>query len=96
MKDQSIKNSRDIRRQHNVELIRRMRNGESLTSFDSKSSWYPPRPIIEKDKTEMARLYESQRAAKSTPVARKREAGNVVNLADAVPPSGGRPLDEAS
>lgn len=96
MKDQSIKNPRDIRRQHNVELIRRMRNGESLTSFDSKSSWYPPRPIIEKDKAEMARLYESQGAAKPAPVARKREPGNVVNLADALPPSGGRPLNEAS
>lgn len=58
MKDVSVKNAYQIRRQHNSELIRKMRNGESLTSFDSKASWYPPRPVIEKDKREMARLYD--------------------------------------
>ena len=53
----SNKNPSQIRRQHNSELIRKMRNGESMTSFDSKASWFPPRPTIEKDKREMARLY---------------------------------------
>lgn len=57
MNDNSAKNASQIRRQHNQDLIRKMRNGESLTSFDSKASWYPPRPSIEKDKREMARLY---------------------------------------
>ena len=47
----------DLRRQHNQDLIRRMRSGESLNSFDSKASWYPPRPIIKKDIIEIARLY---------------------------------------
>ena len=45
------------RRQHNTDLIRRMRNGEPLNTIDSKSSWYPPRPTIKKDAGEMARVY---------------------------------------
>jgi len=44
---------------HNRDLIRRMRNGDSLTSFDSTSSWYPPRPVIEKDEKALAELYGS-------------------------------------
>lgn len=49
--------SSEIRRSHNNDLIRRMRGGESLTAIDSKASWFPPRPIIQKDKSEMTRLY---------------------------------------
>lgn len=67
MSDPAVKNIRDLRRQHNQELIRRMRNGESLTSFDSKASWYPPRPIIEKDKEAIERLYQG---------GKQREAGD--------------------
>ena len=94
MNDQSFKNTRDLRRQHNSELIRRMRNGESLTSFDSKASWYPPRPIIQKDKSEMARLYDSQEV-RSRPAPKKRlEAENVVDLAEAFP-GADRRLDDA-
>lgn len=46
-----------LRREHNQDLIRRMRNGESLTSFDSQASWYPPRPTITKDPKAIAKLY---------------------------------------
>lgn len=49
----------DLRKNHNSELIRRMRGGESLTAIDSKASWYPPRPIIQKDYKEMSRLYKA-------------------------------------
>lgn len=60
MKDK--RTSSDLRRQHNAELIRRMRNGEALSAFDSKASWFPPRPVIKKDEREMRRLYDdSQR-----------------------------------
>ncbi|MBM4252488.1 MAG: hypothetical protein FJ146_10995 [Deltaproteobacteria bacterium] len=47
----------NLRKQHNSDLIRRMRNGEPLNTIDSKSSWYPPRPVIKKDESEMARVY---------------------------------------
>ena len=46
-----------LRDRHNESLIRRMRDGEQLTSFDSQSSWFPPRQVLEKDSKEIARLY---------------------------------------
>ena len=52
------KTAEQKRKQHNYDLIRRMRNGDALYSFDSQQSWYPPRPIVKKDKSEMSRLYE--------------------------------------
>ena len=52
------------RREHNRDLIRRMRNGEPLTSFDSQSSWFPPRPTIEKDNDAIAKLYGGEPKAK--------------------------------
>ena len=47
----------ELRTTHNRELIKRMQDGDSLSSFDSQSSWYPPRPILEKDKDAVSRLY---------------------------------------
>jgi hypothetical protein len=57
MANEIKKTTKKTRIDRNNELIHRMRAGEVLTSFDSKSSWYPPRPIIEKDVHEIARLY---------------------------------------
>jgi hypothetical protein len=34
-----------------------MRSGESLRTVDSRSSWFPPRPIIQKDQEAISRLY---------------------------------------
>jgi hypothetical protein len=56
------KASSDLRQKHNSDLIRRMRNGEALNAVDSKASWFPPRPIIQKDEREMARLYANAKA----------------------------------
>jgi hypothetical protein len=47
----------DNRKKHNQELIRRMRNGDSLKSFDNIASWYPPRPVIKKDPKAIEMLY---------------------------------------
>lgn len=58
--DKKPKDTSGMRKKHNGDLIRRMRNGESLTAIDSKASWFPPRPVIEKDKTEMKRLYTEE------------------------------------
>lgn len=55
MKEQ--KPSNDSRKKHNEQLIRRMKSGEPLWSYDSKASWFPPRPIIEKDPEAIKRLY---------------------------------------
>lgn len=47
----------EIRTNHNRELLKRMEAGESLSSFDSQSSWFPPRPVLEKDQEAVKRLY---------------------------------------
>lgn len=59
----------NLRKQHNSDLIRRMRNGEPLNTIDSKSSWYPPRPVIKKDEGEMARVYGTPITEKDQEVA---------------------------
>jgi hypothetical protein len=58
----NLKTSQDrLRIDRNRELIRRMNAGENLNSFSSASSWFPPRPIIEKDPQALAQLYGSDR-----------------------------------
>jgi hypothetical protein len=57
MKD--IKTIQDSRKQHNEQLIRRMKSGEQLWSYDSKASWFPPRPMIEKDPEAIKKLYNA-------------------------------------
>ncbi len=57
MKKVSEYKSRNLRRERNFDLVRRMRGGESLSSFNAYSSWYPPRPVIEKDSEALHRLY---------------------------------------
>jgi hypothetical protein len=94
MNDQSKKNASDLRKQHNSDLIRRMRNGEPLNTVDSKASWYPPRPLIEKDKAEMERVYQGTAGADvQTAAPRGEESKKVVRLAR---PRGVPPLGEAS
>lgn len=59
-----VRKSRDqvstSRKERNEELLRRMRNGEKLTSYNSVDSWYPPRPIIAKDQGAIERLYGTE------------------------------------
>ena len=54
----------DMRKQHNSDIIKRLRNGEPLKSFDSQSSWFPPRPVIGKDKRLLSKLYPSSNSSK--------------------------------
>ena len=49
--------SRNLRKERNAELLRRMRGGEQLASFNSYASWFPPRPIIQKDMHALQELY---------------------------------------
>ncbi|MCX6117829.1 MAG: hypothetical protein NT027_09820 [Proteobacteria bacterium] len=55
----SHNDDQDTRKRHNEQLIKRMKAGESLWSYDSKASWFPPRPIIEKDPEAIKRLYKT-------------------------------------
>jgi hypothetical protein len=58
----SFKNDQDQRKAHNEQLVRRMKSGEALWAYDSKASWFPPRPIIEKDRDAIKRLYDGSTA----------------------------------
>ena len=61
MKNNEPKSIRNLRTLHNIELIRRMRDGDPLKSFDSRASWFPPRPVIAKDSAAISNLYGSQK-----------------------------------
>lgn len=45
------------RKLHNRKVLKKMNRGEVLNSFDSQSSWFPPRPIIKKDRKALEKLY---------------------------------------
>ena len=55
-----LKKIKKIRKKHNVDILKRMKDGESLRSFDSNSSWFPPRPLIAKDHKAIAKLYNKK------------------------------------
>ena len=95
-KNRTDRSSKELRRQHNLDLMRRMRGGESLNAYDSKASWFPPRPIIKKDQKEVSRVYDvpvQTVKAKEPIVAKKAESSNLVKFVPAT--KGGRHFDEA-
>jgi len=53
-----IKSIEDKRLKHNQDIVRRMRQGETLSGFSSESSFFPPRPIIKKDLAVVKKLYK--------------------------------------
>lgn len=53
----SFGKQKNLRKERNSDVIRRMKNGDQLSSFNSYSSWFPPRPIIEKDPEAVKELY---------------------------------------
>ena len=67
--------SRSLRKERNADLLRRMRNGDQLASFNSYASWFPPRPIIQKDIHALQELYGNDVVAMNASQADGREAG---------------------
>lgn len=57
MKLISFTKIKSLRKARNQEILRRLDNGESLSSFNSYASWFPPRPIMEKDTQAIQELY---------------------------------------
>ncbi len=45
------------RKKHNEEIRARYKAGDSLRSFQPILSFFPPRPIIQKDPKELKRIY---------------------------------------
>lgn len=52
--------SKNLRKERNEDVLDRLKKGDSLSSFDSYASWYPPRPIIKKDSKALGKLYGSR------------------------------------
>lgn len=97
-KKQSGNASSEIRKQHNLDLMRRMRGGESLNAYDSKASWYPPRPVIKKDDKEISRVYDSKAVVTKSwePEVAKPAADELGNVVKFVPVGKGKNhFDEA-
>ena len=45
------------RKKRNKEILKKFFAGESLCLIPASMTWFPPRPIIKKDKKEIERLY---------------------------------------
>ena len=56
-----LQKEQNKRRVMNQDVIYRMRKGESLSSYNSFSSWFPPRPLVKKDKEAVTKLYTPAR-----------------------------------
>lgn len=47
----------EARKCRNKEILKKFFAGESLCLIPAAATWFPPRPIIKKDKKEIERLY---------------------------------------
>ena len=52
-----MKTPEQIRKEKNDALLERYHAGETLSYIDPSATWFPPRPMIEKDKSLVAKLY---------------------------------------
>ena len=50
------------RKMHNRKILKKMEKGESLSSYNPQSSWFPPRPIIKKDEKALSGLYRKDKS----------------------------------
>jgi len=74
-----LKDPSKLRQNRNQDLLRKMKSGESLSSFNSMMSWYPDRPPIEKDPELMKQLYGQMPKPQAT-LARKAKEGQEKSL----------------
>lgn len=57
MKVVTSKKISELRKMRNKDILMRMDEGDNLSSYKSYASWFPPRPVLEKDARAIARLY---------------------------------------
>ena len=66
--DDSMKSAKELRDKRNAEIQERIKNpDDNLSSFSSHQSWFPQRPIIEKDKKAMAKLHSKSKEYSKKP-----------------------------
>ena len=56
-----MKTPEEIRKEKNKSLTERFKNGERLQLMEVSSSWWQPRPKIEKSKQDIDRVYISDK-----------------------------------
>ena len=88
-----------LRKERNQEIVRKMRAGESLSSFDSQASWFPERPKIEKNLEAIQKLYGKASSGQTADSEKKGNLGTRPELetASVVPlarPKQKQPLDK--
>ncbi len=50
--------SDEARRQRNAALLERMKNpADNLSAYDPRATFFPPRPLIQKDREAVERLF---------------------------------------
>ena len=54
------------RKAKNDEVLRKLKEGESLSLNAVRDSWFPPRPKTKKDKEAMAKLYNKEKKEDAT------------------------------
>jgi hypothetical protein len=72
--------SRNLRKERNADILRRMRGGEQLASFNSYASWFPPRPIIQKDIHALQELYGNDVVAMNAAQGESREGNGSIDM----------------
>ena len=55
--DSKTKDEDEKRKERNRSLINRMKSGEDLSLYKSSDTWFPPRPVIQKNRDAIRRLY---------------------------------------
>jgi len=51
------KKEKDRIQKANESIIARMKRGESLVTVPADATWFPPRPLIQKSKKDIEKLY---------------------------------------
>jgi hypothetical protein len=46
------------RKERNEDIVKRMKNGEDLSTIERSATWWPPRPIIKKSKKDIEKVYK--------------------------------------
>jgi len=57
IKEKKEKIEKEKRKKHNDDLLRRFKKGENILNYNSSDTWFPPRPVIKKDKDLVKKLY---------------------------------------
>lgn len=64
MKLSQFERQKKIRKKHNKEIIAKMVRGDDLHAYSAEDSWYPERPVIEKDQKIMNKLNRKNKVKK--------------------------------